>query len=152
MTEFLKKAWEEIVSPMMRRPSMRQVAALCYRNGEEGKEVLLVTSRNTGRWILPKGWHEDGMSASAAAAYEAWEEAGVKKGTIADEPVGQFAYRKRLENGAAVPCATSVFSLKVKKLSGEFPEAAERKRKWVSLERAAEMVNEPGLRRILRAF
>lgn len=152
MTDFFKKAWEEVLSPMMRRPSQRQVAALCYRNGDAGKEVLLVTSRNTGRWILPKGWHEDGMTASDAAAREAWEEAGVKKGVIADEPVGQFAYLKQLDNGVAAPCATSVFPLKVKKLEGKFPEAAERKRKWVSIERAAEMVNEPGLRRILRAF
>jgi 8-oxo-dGTP pyrophosphatase MutT (NUDIX family) len=143
MTDFLKKAWEEVFSPMMRRPSQRQVAALCYRNGDAGKEVLLVTSRHTGRWILPKGWHEDGMSARDAAAREAWEEAGVKKGTIAEEPVGQFAYRKQLDNGALATCAASVFPLKVKKMSGEFPEAHERKR---------EMVNEPGLRRILRAF
>ncbi|MGH1330996.1 MAG: NUDIX hydrolase [Paracoccaceae bacterium] len=152
MSEFFKKAWEEVISPMMRRPSMRQVAALCYRNGDAGKEVLLVTSRNSGRWILPKGWHEDGMTAPDAAAREAWEEAGVKKGAIADKPVGQFAYRKQLDNGVAANCDTAVFPLKVKKMSGEFPEAGERKREWVSPERAAEMVNEPGLRRILRAF
>lgn len=152
MNELLKKAWDEVVSPLFRRPPERQVAALCYRKGKDGKQVLLVTSRDTGRWILPKGWHEEGLSAADAAAREAWEEAGVREGRVGDRPVGSFDYRKKLDNGAEAPVETDVFALKVRRLERDYPEAEERKRRWVSPEKAAEMVAEPGLQRILKDF
>lgn len=150
MTDLLKKVWGEVVQPMVRRPMARQVAALCYRDRKGTREVLLVTSRGTGRWILPKGWHEDGMSAAAAAEQEAWEEAGVAKGQISDQPVGRFAYHKELDDGLPLPVEAEVFPMKVKKVADDYPEAGERKRKWVKPEKAAEMVAEPGLKRILR--
>lgn len=152
MPQILKYAWEEYVAPLFRRPSYPQVAALCYRGKGEEKEVLLVTSRGTGRWILPKGWPMEGKAAPDAAAQEAWEEAGVKEAKLGHMPVGAFSYEKALDNGVITRCEATVFPLKVKKLADEFPESHERTRKWVAPEKAAKMVDEPGLKRLLRNF
>ena len=63
MPPSLQKAWTELVLPLLRRPERMQVSALCHRRDASGKtEILLITSRGTGRWILPKGWPIDGLS------------------------------------------------------------------------------------------
>lgn len=152
MSPIFKYAWEELVSPLIRRPQRSQVAALCYRGKGHDKEVLLVTSRGTGRWILPKGWPMADKAAPEAAAQEAWEEAGVKRGKLGQEPIGAFSYEKELDNGVIAPCEATVFPLKVKELADEFPEADERNRTWVAPREAAKMVSEPGLKRLLRTF
>ncbi len=152
MPPFLKYAWEELVSPIIRRPLRPQVAALCYRGKGDDKEVLLVTSRGTGRWILPKGWPMADKAAPDAAAQEAWEEAGVKRAKLGQAPVGAFAYDKELDNGTMTRCQATVFPLRVKELADEFPESHERTRKWVRPEKAATMVAEPGLKKLLRNF
>ena len=152
MTKLIDRAVARLRSTILRHTPGRQVAALCYRQKGDEKQVLLVTSRDTGRWIVPKGWHEDGMTPSQAAAQEAWEEAGVRKGNIQDEPLGSYDYLKRLDNGDDRPIEAEVFPLEVTKLKEEFPEAHQRRRKWVSPAKAATMVREPGLRRILKRF
>lgn len=152
MTRFLQMAWLEIFDPLLRRPKELQVAALCYRRRKSGKEVLLITSRDTGRWILPKGWLIDGLDAPAAALQEAWEEAGVKDGQVADDPIGSFEYQKRFAGGAEATCRTQVFTVEVGQLARNFPERQERQRKWVTPTKAAEMVDEPQLREMLRDF
>ncbi len=139
-----------MVSPLFRRPRRLQVAALCYTQNGPRKKVLLITSRDTGRWIVPKGWPIDGKDAPGAAAQEAWEEAGVKPRNITAEPLGSFEYDKTLENGASAPVETKVYAIEVENLADDFPEANERDRKWVSPSEAAEMVQEPGLQEILR--
>ena len=150
MTEGLKKAWAEMVQPLLRRPPEVQVAALCGRESDDGIEVLLMTSRDSGRWIVPKGWLMDGKSAAEAAREEAWEEAGVKTAMLTPVPVGTFAYEKRLDTGYCAPAEVQVFYLDVSELSDIYPEARERERKWVSPAQAAEMVNEPGLKAIFQ--
>lgn len=152
MSSLLKQAWEEVVSPMFKRPNRLQVAALCYRGTGDDKEVLLVTSRGTGRWILPKGWPMDGKNAAEAAREEAWEEAGVCEGQLDRAPIGEYFYDKELDTGGVARCSASVYPLKVEKLAEEFPEADERTRKWVSPEEAAEMVDEKDLSQLLRDF
>lgn len=149
MTDGLKKAWAEVVQPLLRRPPECQVAALCCRQRDNRTEVLLVTSRDSGRWIVPKGWLMEGKSAAQAAGEEAWEEAGVKSAKIGQEPVGTFSYDKHLDDGYDAPVEVQVFRLDVTKMTDIFPEARERRRKWVSADQAAEMVNEPGLKAIL---
>lgn len=149
MTDGLKRAWAEVVQPLLRRPPECQVAALCCRQRDNRTEVLLVTSRDSGRWIVPKGWLMEGKSAAQAAREEAWEEAGVKSATIGQEPVGTFSYDKHLDDGYDAPVEVQVFRLDVTKMTDIFPEARERRRKWVSADQAAEMVNEPGLKAIL---
>lgn len=150
MTRGFKKAWAELVRPMFQRPKKLQVAALCYTREGPKKKVLLVTSRDTGRWIIPKGWPIDGKDAPGAALQEAWEEAGVKKGKIADQPVGTYGYDKELSGGLPVAVETLVYPVEVTSLKDEFPEADQRKRKWVSPEKASDMVREPELQEILR--
>jgi len=152
MTDGLKKAWAEVVQPLLRRPPECQVAALCCRDGETGPEVLLITSRDTGRWIIPKGWLMDGKSAAEAAQIEAWEEAGVQHADLLPDPVGTFSYDKRLDDGYENPVEVQVFRLDVSQLSDIYPEARERRRAWVSPEEAAEKVDEPGLKAILRSL
>jgi len=150
MTNGFKKTWTELVQPILRRPRRLQVAALCYRENNPGKEVLLITSRGTGRWIVPKGWPIDGLNAIEAALQEAWEEAGVKAFAHTAESVGSFEYEKWIDAGYETPVEAKVFKVKVDELKDTYPEVSERKRQWFSPAEAANLVNEPGLRDILR--
>lgn len=140
------------ISPLFMRPPGRQVAALCYREQDGGKEILMVTSRRSGRWIIPKGWPIDGLGFPDAALYEAWEEAGVKRGRIAGAASGSYRYRKRLQNGAERPCLVDVFPVEVDAMAGVFPESEVRQRRWVPRDEAANLVREPALSHIIRAI
>lgn len=140
------------VAPMLRRPKAVQVAALCYRGAGPDKQVLLVTSRGTGRWIIPKGWPIRGLASSEAALQEAWEEAGVEDATAEPASIGTYDYDKILDSGVALPVETEVFKVSVGGLAEEFPEVGQRKRRWVSPKQAAKMVDEPELKSILRVL
>jgi 8-oxo-dGTP pyrophosphatase MutT (NUDIX family) len=134
-----------------KRDVRSQFAALCYRVQNGRVEVLLITSRRSKRWIVPKGWPIDEMTPAQSAAREAWEEAGVI-GKPVDICLGLFSYRKVMEDAETLPCVAMVYPVKVKKLAKDYPEAGERKRRWVSRKKAAQMVSEPELSRILRDF
>jgi 8-oxo-dGTP pyrophosphatase MutT (NUDIX family) len=152
MLERLKGAWDAYVWPWLHGPTRLQVAALCYRRDGKANKILLITSRDTGRWIIPKGWPIDGLNDPEAAKQEAWEEAGVSKGSMSDEAIGHYTYRKSLDDGLDIHVKTMVFPLIVEEISDEFPEADQRERKWVSQGEAANMVDEPELQSILRAL
>lgn len=132
-------------------PRFEQLAALCWRKGEAGPEVLLVTS-SSGRWILPKGWPIRGKSAAQAALTEAWEEGGVTRGKASRKPVGAYMAIKRTAQGDDVPCLHRVYAIKVQETADNFPESDRRDRVWVSLEEAARLVDEDGLRELLLGF
>lgn len=134
---------------LFRRPRQLQVAALCHRGDGASKEFLLITSRDTGRWIIPKGWPIRGLSSGETAQREAWEEAGVKSSTVSGTPIGSYSYNKRGENGFSVPVETLVYSVQVSEMRDKFPEVKQRKRRWVSALEAAEMVQEPDLKALL---
>lgn len=138
----------EAIGPMLRRPPQLQVAALCTRDGADGLEVLLVTSRGTGRWILPKGWPMARHSLAETAAIEAWEEAGVR-GDVEESPLGDYEAQKDTDGGLPVPCRVAVFRLHVASVADAFPEAAMRNRRWFRPAEAATLVREPELRKIL---
>lgn len=150
MNDGFKKAWSDLVQPLLRRPRRLQVAALCYDQDGPKKKILLITSRDTGRWILPKGWPIDGLDAAGAAVQEAWEEAGVTTSQEIPEPMGQFTYDKTMDSGGIATVEAHVFAIKVDTLEQEYPESGERSRKWVSPTQAADMVAEPELRELLR--
>lgn len=152
MVTLLKSAWEGVFDPLLRRPNRVQTAALCWRKGKKGKEVLLITSRDTGRWILPKGWPITGLDGAGTAAQEAWEEAGVKPARIKSKPVGHYHYVKKLDNGMRTPVEATVYPIEVDHLADDFPEHEERKRSWMSPKQAAELVQEPELRELLLGF
>ena len=104
-----------------------QYGALPYRvNSGSRAEIMLVTSRDTRRWIIPKGWPKKGKSPHHSAAREAFEEAGVV-GAVGRRSVGSFSYEKRLKDGAMVECEVRVFPLQVKRQSKEWPEMQERR-------------------------
>jgi 8-oxo-dGTP pyrophosphatase MutT (NUDIX family) len=132
-----------------------QYGALCWRAGKNGAEVLLISSRETGRWVIPKGWPMKGRSAAESAEIEAWEEAGVK-GAIAKAKLGQFTYHKILKRDTiqehAQPCLVEVYPLEVTQISPEFPEHRQRRRKWFALEAAARKVAEVELKALLAGF
>lgn len=152
MTNTITKAWTELVQPILQRPKRVQVAALCYRQGKSGKDVLLITSRDTGRWIVPKGWPIDGLDGPQSALQEAWEEAGVKNAEIDPDARGHYDYVKDLDSGGEAVVHTTVYLTRVIDLASDYPEADERKRRWVAPEEAANMVAEPGLKDILRSL
>ncbi|MFV0385917.1 NUDIX hydrolase [Paracoccus sp. (in: a-proteobacteria)] len=132
-----------------RRPPALQVGALCLDPATH--KVLLITSRGTGRWVIPKGWPMEGRTLSGAAAREAWEEAGVG-GSIGREEIGRYGYDKDQNGGFAIPIEVRVFPLQVERVADDYPEAAERKRHWFPPDKAAGLVAEPGLQHILRAL
>ncbi|MGC1503043.1 MAG: NUDIX hydrolase [Sulfitobacter sp.] len=134
------------------RPKRLQVAALCYKETKLGRQVLLITSRDTGRWIVPKGWPMKGKDDHEAALIEAWEEAGVSKADIEEEPMGFFEYAKGLSSGNIVPIEAHVYMTRVRDLQNSYPEVHQRTRKWFSPCEAAELVDEPDLKTILRAL
>lgn len=125
-----------------------QYAALCWRMHRGQVEVLLITSRDTGRWVIPKGWPMDGMDPADAAAREAWEEAGVTGETMPDA-LGFYSYDKVMKPGHSLPCAVAVYPLRVGELADKFPERKERRRKWFVAAKAARKVAEPELRELL---
>lgn len=134
---------------MGRRPPALQVGAVC-RCVQTG-DVVLITSRGTGRWVIPKGWPMEGKTLSAAAATEAWEEAGVE-GHVREAEIGRYHYDKEQGPGYSVPVEVRVFLLDTDCLRADFPEARQRKRRWFSAQEAAQRVVEPGLKEILLAL
>jgi 8-oxo-dGTP pyrophosphatase MutT (NUDIX family) len=128
-----------------------QFAALCYRMTKGVPEVLLITSRGRKRWIVPKGWPMDGMTPAEAVAQEAWEEAGVR-GTAIDRCLGIYSYEKSAPEGDPLPCLAMLYPVKVKSLEKTYPEAGQRRRKWLSRKEAAKRVDEPELAALIRGF
>jgi 8-oxo-dGTP pyrophosphatase MutT (NUDIX family) len=114
-------------------------------------EVLLITSLNTRRWILPKGWLMPDMTLAGSAAREAFEEAGVT-GTIAGDPVGSYHYLKEKKDGCGMPCSVDVFALEVTEQLADWPEKGAREITWLPRDAAAALVSEPGLRQLLQDF
>lgn len=133
-------------------PDDLQVGALCWRKRKGQTEVLMVTSRDTGRWVVPKGWPMKGRSAAGSAMQEAWEEAGVRIDPAESRAAGKFDYTKLLKDGQKRQLTVHLFSVRLRKsdLHDRFPEAKERKRTWMTARKAAAKVAEPGLRKILR--
>ena len=140
------------VAPLeISREARPQVGVLPMRQTPEGgTEVLLVTSRETRRWVIPKGWPMKGRKPYEAAAREAYEEAGVV-GCVGKRPLGFYLYEKRLKNREAVLCQVKVFPLDVRKQLKKFPERGQRDARWFSPSEAAEMVIEAGLAGLIRA-
>ena len=134
-----------------RRERKVQYAALPFRPGRDGVEVLLITSRETQRWVIPKGWPMKGKTPREAAALEAHEEAGLD-GPVAEHPVGRYGYDKRLKGGKDRPVEVLVFPLRVETLSDDWPEKAQRRREWFSPTVAAALVDEPELKALIMAF
>lgn len=127
----------------------KQYAALPWRHMGAHREVMLISSRDTGRWVIPKGWPIKGLSPAQTAAREAYEEAGLG-GQMSKKPIGEFEYGKRLGNGGVQPCRVEVYALEQMVQHPDWPEQGQRTMKWFSIPEAAEAVDEPDLKNIIR--
>lgn len=129
----------------------RQSAALPIVGQGMALRVVLVTSRETKRWVLPKGWIEPREPPHRSAAREAFEEAGLV-GEAETEPLGSYAYPKRLADGSAVTTEVLVFRFRVARQLRDWPEREERERRLFTPAAAAALVAEPGLAALLRSL
>lgn len=129
-----------------------QFAALPWRVVDGDRvEVLLLTSRETRRWVIAKGWPIKGLAPNMTASREAYEEAGVE-GYVSMTPVGDYAYAKRKPSGRMQPVRVEVYALQVSVEHADWPEQFQREKHWTSPDQAAAQVDEPGLRDLLAAF
>lgn len=145
----LARSPEKLFSDSFRQ----QYAALCFRRRKDasGIEILVVTSRESRRWVIPKGWPMKRKKPYEAAAIEAWQEAGVR-GKVKKKPVGSYTYLKSLDNGDVVPCVVDVFQIEVDDIKNDFKERGERILDWVSPDEAARRVREIELKSLLVEF
>jgi 8-oxo-dGTP pyrophosphatase MutT (NUDIX family) len=147
-----KKAAKRLVAPkaVSRMPRYRQYGAIALRVGARDQlQVLLLTSRGTGRWVIPKGWPIRNRTPAGTARREAFEEAGVKGELWSKKPIGSFRYMKRDENFTG-EILVQVFVLGVEQQKKDWPEKHERRVRWCSLRQAAALVKERELAKLLR--
>lgn len=131
-----------------------QFGALVYRIHNGKAQVLLITTRRSQSWSIPKGWPMSGKTPADCAMREAWEEAGVK-GTALEQPLGFYSYFKTIKTRGGlmpVPVLVSVYPVALRKMAKTFPESGQRRQKWMRPKKAAAKVREPELARILRKF
>lgn len=128
-----------------------QYGALPWRLEGGEIQILLITTRTTGRWMAPKGSQMKGREPHEAAALEAFEEAGIR-GQITTTPVGAFHYDKVRKSGAVERLRVDVFALAVAEELDTWPEAHQRERRWFSREEAASAVLEEELAALIAEF
>lgn len=141
--------------PRARKSEVRtQFAVLAYRRvpGKKGGKlrVCLITSRGTQRWIVPKGWPQAGVSPAESVSREAFEEAGLE-GRVLPQTLGLFSYDKQMPEGS-LPVIAVVYAMEVTREHDDWPEAGERRRKWMSPAKAARKLSDPELRPVVAAF
>lgn len=129
-----------------------QFAALPWRIGDGGtRQVMLLTSRGTHRWVIPKGWPMKGRKPAEVASQEAYEEAGLLGGIVGKRPLGNFHYEKQLAK-TTVLCQVRVFLFRVERQLEDWPEKSQRETKWFDATEAATLVEEGGLAEIIERF
>lgn len=139
-----RPSWLLSLASMFRRPARVQIAALCHRKRGGVQEVLLITSKTTRRWILPKGWPILSYNAHRTAAIEAFEEAGVI-GTARRKPFATFLSHKGGEAGFKIRTRVLVFLVDVESTTTDYPEYGKRDVRWVPIGEAIKMAGDPGL-------
>ncbi len=129
---------------------LTQYGVIAVRRTADGAvEVLLITSRDTGRWVVPRGNPIAGKSPGESAAQEAYEEAGII-GPVGTEAIGSYTYEKRRRLRSAVPAVVHLFRMDVAEERDEWPEKGQRERRWFQVEEAAAAVHESDLAALIR--
>jgi 8-oxo-dGTP pyrophosphatase MutT (NUDIX family) len=121
------------------------------RKGRKKAEVLLVTGRRSGRWMIPKGWPMPGKTLADSAAQEAFEEAGIE-GTVDPRPIGTFRHIKQHLLLGRIQVDIQVHLLAVQRELNDWPERGERNRKWFALDEAATRVDSAALKKLILEF
>lgn len=145
---FIKPAF---FNPNSKTMNFTQVAALPFILHGDALHICLITSRETGRWVLPKGWPKTNKQNHLMARIEAEEEAGLL-GTISSHCIGTYQYRKKLHIFASVTCCVEIYPFHVTHQNIRWPEETQRDLLWTSLEDAQALVEEPELREILSSL
>jgi len=131
---------------------LTQFGALPYKiDREKGLQILLVTSRDTGRWVIPKGNPMPRLQGHETAAQEAHEEAGIE-GVLSDSPIGRYGYGKRRRSGQVVPAEVTVYAMRVTHQHYAWPERNQRTARWFEPRKAALAVEEPELKALILSF
>jgi 8-oxo-dGTP pyrophosphatase MutT (NUDIX family) len=129
-----------------------QFGALPWRLSEGGvRQIMLLTSRETRRWVIPKGWPMKGRKPAEVAKQEAYEEAGLIGQIVGKRPIGDFHYHKRLAK-REILCRVRVFLFRVEQQLDEWPEKIQRETRWFDADEAATLVEEGGLGEIIDRF
>jgi 8-oxo-dGTP pyrophosphatase MutT (NUDIX family) len=137
---------------MAKHKDTLQFAALPWRLDDRGmRQIMLLTSRETQRWVIPKGWPMKGKKLAEVAAQEAFEEAGLLGKIIGKKPLGIFHYPKRLTHRIAL-CEVRVYLFRVEGQHEMWPEMKQRETRWFDANEAAELVDESGLAAIIERF
>lgn len=113
--------------------------------------ILLVTSRETKRWVIPKGNPIAGLAPHMAAAREAFEEAGVI-GHPTPQRLGCYHYPKRRKDGSVRIATVDVYALEVATQLESWPERHERTTRWFLQTEAVDVIEELELQALIRAF
>lgn len=132
------------------KTARRQYGAVPFRIGADGEiSVLLVTTRGTGRWIVPKGWPIAHLRPRDVAAREAYEEAGLIGDIVGKKPIGRFTYEKPRAGGQGLLCEVKLFAMHISHQLPDWPERQQRETGWFALEAAAALVGEGALASLL---
>lgn len=142
---------ETMIRKAQKRGKNIQFAALPYRIHKGKTEVLLITSRGTRQWLLPKGWPMESLKPHKTAAQEAWEEAGIL-GRARKHCLGTYRYRKTRGAKRGQSIRVLIYPLEVDKLTRIYPEAGQRERKWLSPKKAAKRIHHPDLALLVGSF
>ncbi|MGE3745154.1 MAG: NUDIX hydrolase [Sphingomonadaceae bacterium] len=137
--------WRSAFSTL-RSGRRKQYGALPYRIIGQSYEILLVTSRSSGQWLVPKGWLGSGMTPPQSAAREALEEAGVI-GEPGEQPLGVFSHVK---SAVGLLVTVEVYPLRVTRELDKWDERSQRQRRWFSQPQAITAVSNPRLRALIR--
>ena len=140
----LRRAWLPL--PFLRR----QVGAIAWLPDELPLRFAVVTSRRTGRWVFPKGSVAAGMTAPAAAAREAMEEAGVI-GLADAVPIGSFRAVK-VRAPFSWPIEVAIYPLRIERVLDDWPEARQRDRRFVTLSEARHLLSDPAMLAVAERF
>ena len=127
-----------------------QFAALPFRIASGAVEVLLITSRETQRWIIPKGWPIRGLRPREVATREAVEEAGLVGTIVGKRPIGSYHYTKRLPDNQEILCRVKVFLMSVDHQLDTWKEKEQRECEWMSPQKAARLIDDRGLAELFR--
>lgn len=142
---------KESLAKMRGEAAATQYAALPFQVTAGGLQILLITSRETQRWVIPKGWPIRGLRPREVAAREAFEEAGLVGMIVGKRSIGSYHYSKRLMDNRERLCRVKVFLMAVDRQLDDWPEKEQREQRWVEPIKGAQMVDEGGLAEILRS-
>jgi 8-oxo-dGTP pyrophosphatase MutT (NUDIX family) len=128
---------------------IQQVGAIPLIRDHEGQLcIVLVTTRGSGRWTIPKGNIMAKLENHKAAEREAREEAGLV-GRITKKPIGSYQFWKRQDAHWSLAEVT-VFVLLVERQLDDFKEKGQRDIKAFRPEDAVDAVYESGLGALIR--